>query len=91
MDVCFYHAQDAFLDSPTAASIRLCGVLGLEHRGTGKQEDGVCLTSLICLDLDPGVNPPKVASDIYKWCSVEDPKLQDFLQKATKGACVSLL
>ncbi|XP_005103121.1 8-oxo-dGDP phosphatase NUDT18 [Aplysia californica] len=83
--------KDAFVENLTAASIRMCGILGLEHRGTGEQEDGLCITSLVCLDLGDTAAPPTPASSKYQWCQIKDTQLQDYLSKGSKGALVPLL
>ncbi|KAK0064574.1 8-oxo-dGDP phosphatase NUDT18 [Biomphalaria pfeifferi] len=71
-------------------SVRMCGVLGVEHRGTGKLEDGLCITSLVSLDLSEGVETPAVTNPQYQWCPVQSADLQQRLSEGAKGKIVPL-
>ncbi|XP_059152369.1 8-oxo-dGDP phosphatase NUDT18-like [Physella acuta] len=83
--------RDAFTKNPSSASIRMCGILGVEHRGTGEQEDGICITSLVSLDLSDGIEPPSVTSSNYKWCLINEIDLQKKLSDGAKGKIIPLL
>lgn len=69
----------------------MCGILGVEHRGTGEQEDGICITSLVSLDLSDGVEPPSVTSANYKWYSINEFDIQKKLSDGSKGKIIPLL
>ncbi|KAH9500227.1 8-oxo-dGDP phosphatase nudt18 [Bulinus truncatus] len=72
-------------------SVRMCGILGVEHRGTGKSEDGVCITSLVSIDLSEGVQPPAVSNQDFQWCPVQSVDLQKRLSEGAVGKIVPLL
>ena len=82
-------ALGSSLDGSTS-SVRMCGILGVEHKGTGELEDGVCLTSLVSLDLS--AQPPAVASTQYAWRPLENKTLVLRIEAAAaKGKLVSFL
>ncbi|CAG5122322.1 unnamed protein product [Candidula unifasciata] len=83
--------RDAFTANFSAVSVRMCGVLGIEHRGTGPDEDGICITSLVSLDLSNDLPPPATTSQKYLWCTVKHADLKERLEQATKGKIVPLL
>ncbi|CAL1528887.1 unnamed protein product [Lymnaea stagnalis] len=85
--------REAFTTNPSSASIRMCGILGVEHRGTGtgKSEDGICITTLVSLDLSDQVSPPTVTSENYKWCPVDVKDVQVHLANCAKGKIIPLL
>ncbi|BFZ09879.1 hypothetical protein BsWGS_12918 [Bradybaena similaris] len=83
--------RDAFTANLGAVSVRMCGVLGIEHRGTGPEEDGICVTSLVSLDLSNDIPPPTTTSQKYLWCAVRHEELRDKLVQATKGKIIPLL
>ncbi|KAK3791433.1 hypothetical protein RRG08_046585 [Elysia crispata] len=75
------------LDASTN-SVRMCGILGVEHKGTGELEDGVCLTSLVSLDL---ATQTPVALAQYVWRPLENKDLVLKMEAAAKGKLVPFL
>jgi 8-oxo-dGDP phosphatase len=83
--------RDAFTTSLSAVSVRMCGVLGVEHSGTGTDQDGICVTTLVSLDLVKGIPPPSVASQRYHWYAIQHADLRERLKEAAQGKIVPLL
>ncbi|GFO42153.1 8-oxo-dGDP phosphatase nudt18-like [Plakobranchus ocellatus] len=87
--------------SSSGCSVRMCGILGAEHKGTGELEDGLCLTSLVSLDIAPAsvssdsvasASPPAVSSASYAWCPITDMDLIRRIEEAAgKGKLVPFL
>lgn len=84
--------NDALSDALAPGAMRVCGVLGLEHQGTGGiGHDGICTTVLVCLDLQHSVSPPatrKTSPLKYQWYPLSNQDLIDYLMKATHGCLV---
>ena len=87
MCVCLQAALGSNLDASTN-SVRMCGILGVEHKGTGELEDGVCLTSLVSLDL---ATQTPVALAQYVWRPLENKDLVLKMEAAAKGKLVPFL
>ncbi|GFS08966.1 8-oxo-dGDP phosphatase NUDT18-like [Elysia marginata] len=73
----------------SASSVRMCGILGVEHKGTGELEDGCCLTSLVSLDLQG--QPPAPAQERYEWRPLHNKELVSRIESAAKGKLVPFL
>lgn len=72
-------------------SLRMCGVLGVEHRGARSDEDGVCITTLVSLDLSEDIPPPPATSEKYRWFPIKEASIKKMLGDAAKGKIVPLL
>ncbi|RUS83867.1 hypothetical protein EGW08_008348 [Elysia chlorotica] len=81
-------ALSSNLDASTS-SVRMCGILGVEHKGTGDLQDGVCLTSIVSLDL--ATPPPAAVLAQYEWRTLADKDLVDKVEVAAKGKLVPFL
>ena len=85
--------QEALSGQLVPGAMRMCGVLGIEHCGTGKKnDDGICTTVLACLDLRNSEPPsPLQESNNYKWQPLNDTDLINYLINAMKGGLVPIL
>lgn len=81
-------ALGSSLDASTR-SVRMCGILGVEHKGTGELEDGCCLTSLVSLDISEQPPPRPVA--LYAWHPLKNRDLALRIEAAAKGKLVPFL
>ena len=83
----FLHAwQEAILDE--MCCLALHGVLGLEHRAKPEHPDGVCVTTLVSLELPPETGLPAVREKSYVWVPITKESHVNTIRRGLEGHLV---